>query len=124
MKSPHVNRVCNHPTQRRPVDGGKCDANLIDIALFPDQISDRKSITIRTKVASVRYSRPIGGMPDFAPYSSRLWATIKGIEIAEEIKKTRPFNSELLRLDLPNLSTQGDIHRLAIFKEDFRGASS
>lgn len=79
-----------------PDIGGRCGANFLEFLLFHQHVMARKAVSVRAKVASVRYFHLVRGAEDFALYATRAQTLPEGLEKRGLPYAKRQFDADLI----------------------------
>ena len=73
------------------------DEPLLDFLIWTSKILGKRSSTLKTRFAAIRFMRLINGNVDFTLQAHRAKAMMKGLKKREGVVRKHPFNTDLLR---------------------------
>ena len=73
------------------------DEPPLDFLIRTIEIIGRKSSTLKSRFAAVRFMRFVNGNVDFSTQAHRTKALIKGLKKREGVRRKQPFNTDFLR---------------------------
>ena len=73
------------------------DEPLLDFLIWTRKVMGRKSSTLMTRFAAIRFAHITNGNLDFTSQAHRVKAIIKGLKKREGAMSKHPFNTDLLR---------------------------
>ena len=83
------------------------DEPLLDFLIWTIKVTGRRSSTLKTRFAAIRFTHLVNGNLDFPLQAHRAKAVMKGLKKREGVQRKHPFNTDLLRWMQAELVTKG-----------------